>query len=551
MKRHSTTGRRSEAGIRDSGSGIRRHSVCIAAAAAMAATAIAAPTKKFIFASWELGDVTPQEILKHADEFDKTACDGLSLGLRAILPGAAHNNVRHVMEEPRWLDSEIDTLLPTFQELSKHPSMRHSFASVNAAPRKERLAWTNDAAWALFADNMRANARFAKLAGFEGVLTDFEDYWRKKQYRWLPSDPDWEQAKKLARQRGAEVFSAVFREFPDAAILTFQLLTTDTAYARQRDPRAYMEEKRDLWPAFVNGILDVLPPAAKLIDGNESFGYTARASRNDFYKSNRDQLSGVLPLVEPENRVKYRSQLSISFGLYMDAYSCPTNSGWYLEPVRGKRITHFEDNLLQACEAADEYIWFWGEKGFWIDWPADLKDGKDWKGFKDMTWRGKYFEGDWGRIKPWNETLDGNFDLMARGVKDPFRCVNEEYARQKAEGTFENLFNGEKLNVSSNGTTSTFIRRKFDVDGWYGVKIKGRGEIVRGNVSFQNKGSWRWKLGEVRVDFGAPDAEGWRDGAGLVRMPDDATDLYLLFDPGKEEKVRKAEFKELEVFKIR
>jgi hypothetical protein len=219
--------------------------------------------------------------------------------------------------------------------------------------------------------------------------------------------------------------------------------------------------------------------------------------------------------------------------------------------VRGKRITHFEDNLRQACEAADEYIWFWGEKGFWIDWPADLKDGKDWKGFKDMTWRGKYFEGAWGRIKPWNETLDGNFDLMTRGVKDPFRCVNEEYARQKAEGTFENLFNGEKLNVSSNGTTSTFIRRKFDVDGWYGVKIKGRGEIVRGNVYFQNKGSWRWKLGEVRVDFGAPDAEGWRDGAGLVRMPDDATDLYLLFDPGKEEKVRKAEFKELEVFKIR
>ncbi len=529
---------------------VTRHSSLFVAAVLAATAASSAETKKFIYASWEIGDVTPEEILAHADQFDKTACDGLSLGLRAILPGAAFNNSRHVMEEPRWLDSEIDALLPVYQELTKHPSMKHCFASVNTAPRKERLAWTNDAAWALYADNMRANARFAKLAGFEGVLTDFEDYWHKKQFRWMEGDPDWEETKKIARRRGAEVFGAVFGAYPDAAILTFQLLTTDTEYPRQRNPRLHMEEKRDLWPAFVNGILDVLPPGAKLIDGNESFGYTARASRNDFYKSVRDQISGVLPLVEPENRAKYRTQLSISFGLYVDAYACPTNSPWYLEPVRGKRIYHFEDNLRQACEAADEYIWFWGEKGFWIDWPADLKDGKDWKGFKDMTWRGKYFEGGWGRIKPWNETLDGNFDLMTRGVKEPYRCVQEEYARQKADGSFKDLAADKPLNVATNGGASTFIRSRFETDGWYGVKVKGRGEIVRGNIYFQSHGSWRWKLGSFRIDFAPPDAEGWRDGAALVRIPGDATDLYILLDAGKEEKVRKVEFKDLEVFRI-
>ena len=530
---------------------VTRHSSLLVAVALAVSTAQATETKKFIFSSWELGDVTPQEILEHADEFDKTGCDGLSLGLRSILPGAAFNNQRHVMEEPRWLDSEIDALLPVYKELTKHPSMKHCFASCNTAARKERLAWTNDAAWALFADNMRANARFAKLAGFDGILTDFEDYWRKKQYKWVEGDPDYETAKKLARKRGAEVFGAVFKAFPDAVVLTFQLLTTDTEYARSRDPLALMEEKRDLWPAFVNGILDVIPPTAKLIDGNESFGYLARASRNDFYKSNRDQISGVLPLVAPENRVKYRSQLSISFGLYVDSYSCPTNSPWCLEAVRGKRITHFEDNLRQAYECADEYIWFWGEKGFWIDWPADLKDGKDWKGFKDMTWRGKYFEGDWGRIRPWNETLDGNFDLLLRGVKEPARCVEEQYALQHEGGSYKDLAAGRAMNVSSNGNASIFIRGLFETDGWYGVRAKGRGELVRGNVYFQSHGSWRWKLGTFRLDFGAPDADGWRQGNALVRIPGDATDLYILLDAGKEEKVRKVEFKDLEVFRIK
>ena len=49
-----------------------------------------------------------------------------------------------------------------------------------------------------------------------------------------------------------------------------------------------------------------------------------------------------------------RAGLSVSFGLSLDAYICATNGGWYFPPVRGKRITHLEDNLRQATECADE-----------------------------------------------------------------------------------------------------------------------------------------------------------------------------------------------------
>ena len=524
------------------------------ALAVAAACALSAPAaKKYIFSSWELGDVTPQEILAHADEFDRTGCDGLSLGVRTLLPGADAQHHRHVMEAPRWTDAELDALAPTFIELAKHPSMRHSFLGVNTAPRKERLAWDDDAAWRLYADNMAALARLTKKVGFEGVLTDFEDYWKKRQFKWQEGDPEWAAAKALARRRGAEVFGGVFAAHPEMTLLTFQLLTTDSEYARMDDPVVLMEEKRDLWPSFVNGILDAMPPKVKLVDGNESVGYLARASKNAFYRSVRDQMSGVLPLVAPENRAKYRAQLSVSFGLYVDSYACKTNSPWYLEPVRGKRITHFEDNLRQATECADEYVWFWGEKGFWIDWPETLKDPTpDWLDIGKRTWRQKYFNGKWGRIKPWNDTLDGNFDLLLKGVKEPARCVREEYARQKAAGTFRDLFAGMQLNAATNGNVSVFMRKpKFETDGWYGLRIKGRGEVVRGNVYFQHNGSWRWKLGSFRFEFAQADAEGWRDGVALVRIPDGANNLYILCDAGKNEKARKVEFKDLEVFRIK
>ena len=44
----------------------------IAVFAVVIAAANADAAKKYIFSSWELGDSTPQEILAHADEFDKT-----------------------------------------------------------------------------------------------------------------------------------------------------------------------------------------------------------------------------------------------------------------------------------------------------------------------------------------------------------------------------------------------------------------------------------------------------------------------------------------------
>jgi hypothetical protein len=289
----------------------------------------ASAAKKYIFSGWDLGDVTPQEILDNADKFGKSGCDGVTVSLGSVMPSAGGKVKRalHVAEMPRWRDENIGAMKPVLREFSKYRGLNHSFFRITLAPRKARIQWTDDAAWKLYADNVAFAAELAKEVGFQGVVADFEDYWRKKQFRHNGDDPAWGETKKLARSRAREVFSRVFAAYPEIVILTFQLLTTDVSYARMADPVAHMETKRDLWPSFVNGILDVMPPSAKIVDGNESFAYGAKASKLDFYRSVRDQIIGVLPLVDECNRVKYRSQLSVGFGLYLDSYDrCATTS---------------------------------------------------------------------------------------------------------------------------------------------------------------------------------------------------------------------------------
>lgn len=55
-----------------------------------------------------------------------------------------------------------------------------------------------------FAKNVAVMARLAKRGGLKGVITDFEDYWKQKQYRYDAGKDGgtYASACKLARQRG-------------------------------------------------------------------------------------------------------------------------------------------------------------------------------------------------------------------------------------------------------------------------------------------------------------------------------------------------------------
>ena len=54
-----------------------------------------------------------------------------------------------------------------------------------------------------------------------------------------------------------------------------------------------------------------LPPTAKLVDGNEDAGYHGETEKRDFAVQTAYQLVGVMPLIAPENRGKYRMQVGV------------------------------------------------------------------------------------------------------------------------------------------------------------------------------------------------------------------------------------------------
>ena len=113
------------------------------------------------------------------------------------------------------------------------------------------------------------------------------------------------------------IWRGVFEEYPDITVFCFWLLS-DAPYRHvETELPAFMRERGDLWPAFVNGMLDVLPSTATLVDGEED-AYKFEAARHDFFKARTRMRSWDLPLVAPENRVKYLSQVSQSFGQYLE-----------------------------------------------------------------------------------------------------------------------------------------------------------------------------------------------------------------------------------------
>ena len=69
------------------------------------------------------------------------------------------------------------------------------------------------------------------------------------------------------------MFGAVFREFPEIALLSLYFLHQTPNYITfndSLDPAGRARTYGDLWLPFVNGIFDVVPVTARIIDGTSS-----------------------------------------------------------------------------------------------------------------------------------------------------------------------------------------------------------------------------------------------------------------------------------------
>ena len=324
-----------------------------------------AAQKKYISFGWEYRELTPAMILANADKFKETAIDGIALYVNVT--NSLGKKLGFVTDGDVWEKEAFKGQLEDFRRIAKTPHLAESFLVGYHAPLR-RFSWTDDAAWENLANSMSVLGWLTREAGLKGMNCDLEDYHNQKQYERLPGDPEWDELVKIVRRRGAQTFGAFFRENSNAKVLFYFCLNMDTAYFSAPDVKALMRKNEDLAPAFVDGILDVMPETATLIDGCEH-SYWSLSSRADFHVMYTKLRSVCSQLVSPENREKYLRLTQVSFALYYDMYLNEKGKNiWYFDPIDGSRLETFRRNLFDATRLADEYVWFWGEKNPTIEW---------------------------------------------------------------------------------------------------------------------------------------------------------------------------------------
>ncbi len=244
---------------------------------------------------------------------------------------------------------------------------RHNFIRVNSTPG--RLDWFDDAQWATVAEHLGSVAWLCRETAFKGICFDPESY-DGKQYCWNPSGGrTFAEVSAKARQRGHEVMGAMVKEFPEITVFGLWLFSLNRDAAGDDSEAVLRADDYGLWPAFLNGWLDALPPGARLVDGMEHAYYL---QTDLMFGEIQRELNGptIQRLVSPENQAKYRKQVSVSFGIYLDAYLNPVGTEHALAAwPGGTRLQRLAKTLATARATADEYVWLYNEQVRWWEMP--------------------------------------------------------------------------------------------------------------------------------------------------------------------------------------
>ena len=466
--------------------------------------------KKYVAFGMEYFYMTPQDFVDHADQFMKTPLDGVGVMMNGGKgTPRAYQCFRSIMNAPRWTREQVQEYVAPLRKMAEYPCFRESFIWGWYPPPK-RLDWRDDEAWAVASNNLRVVTWLAREGRMRGISFDIEDYTKQKQFFRIPSDPPYDELVKLVRRRAQDLCRGLFEEYPDMTVFMFWLLS-DAPYRRgERDILAVMRERGDLWWAFVNGLLDVLPPTITIVDGEED-AYKFEASRRDYHADYLRIFNWDLPLVAPENRVKYLSQVSPSFGQYLDMYINEPTTHWYAAPVEGSRLKHLERNIRQATSSCGKYVWFWSEKGRWTPWSEELRND-----LERLCGAAKNL---------WEEKIPGGFTTTLKAIKDPDWHFLPLLEKAIAAGAMKDILEGGARTYAG-----TFYQRTFPdvkkgnlylITGWVRCDQCTSSITYRGEDGFGLFGPL-----DLLIP-GPPEADGWRKVTQFINVPETAKDMHV------------------------
>ena len=522
-----------------------RHRLLLLMAMGFSLIAGAEGSKAIIGYGWDFLEATTEDVFRNRAKFADCGTDGVLMSVDGVNSKGDKYRGRRVMSMFMMREDDFDNSLKLLKGITASKGLKESMALMLMTPGK-RIAWDDDAAWAVVSNNVAMISRIAKRGGMKGVAIDHEDYYKARQFNEKPDDFDgvWEKA----RQRGREVFGGLFAEFPDAKVLGFWMFS----------------DGGRLWRAFLNGMLDVIPPTAKFIDGNENYGYQAMADAGDFRADTWYILKNLRnSAVLPENRSKYDQGVSVSFGQYIDAYtSSDASSTYFIGPMNGSRIERFEDNLSAAMKYSDDLVWIYGERGTWVDW-----DDKRHAKLKPM---------------PWQKRIPGFVKALRVAAGDP-AAIDEEVASKalvnlmvnsdctskdaktipKPFSVWSRLKEPPPQGIFSYDSYEGARKRgclKINGDGCYCVNVRGLipGEAVYVRMKIKGNGGagFDWQSGKQRLWYAnrgslfssknASDGNGWRTEFVRLTVPERVNAINLVLANGAGDKP--AWFDDIEVF---
>lgn len=227
-----------------------------------------------------------------------------------------------------------------------------------------KFDWFSDKDWEIVAANFGIAAKVSKAVGFKGFLLDIEEYGMPMWgYDTEKAERPFAEASLVAYQRGQQWGKAVFKEFPDIILFMPFSLSMSRWYE-------FSQKSHQLFSSFLNGIIDVMPPQAKIYEGEELASYNA--SNPEEFRNLRNNLqSSITRYVFAKNRAKMQKQFKLTPGFYIDSYFyLPPENGWVkgLQPeldAAPNRVVFFCNNLASAYAVADDYVWLYSEHRCW------------------------------------------------------------------------------------------------------------------------------------------------------------------------------------------
>ena len=324
--------------------------------------------KKIIESSMHI--VTAQQLRRDLKEMEKSPFDGLVVAMPVFDTPTGTPNMplsrafENMKWEKAWFKKSIEDL-----KACRSDKLTDIFLTLNSNPGN--VDWFDDGGWKQIIDHFRIAAWAAKQSGVKGLMWDPEPYNRPSCAFGYAAQSDYKKhtfaeyyAK--ARERGRECMKAMAAEYPDMTIFGYYIESCilglnpwhKYSAAEAVDPKLNLV--KDGWfslhPAFIDGWFDALPPKMKLVDGDEH-GYWYPDETGFLRAVGRIKTDGQL-LVSPENRAKYRNQVQVGFGLYID--NLLPGSRWEPEGNPTTPAT-LEKRIGIALNAADEYVWIWNE----------------------------------------------------------------------------------------------------------------------------------------------------------------------------------------------